>query len=150
MKNPQEQVEDFHRAFNIPSLQHPTLVKSRLELRRQLIAEEHAEWIEASQADNLADMAKELADLLYVIYGTFAELGLDSEAIFAEVHRSNMTKVWTTGDLQTLPDDMAGMTSVVGDDGVTVYREDGKVLKPPSYSPADLGWINRKANMPRA
>lgn len=128
--NHQEQVEDFHRAFDIPVLPHPTLVESRIGLRLALIAEECLEWEDAADTGNLADMAKELADLLYVIYGTFAEFGLDSEAIFAEVHRSNMSKL--------------------GPGGTATYRADGKVLKPDTYSPADLGWINRKANMPRA
>lgn len=150
---PQEQVEAFHRAFDTPVLHHPTLVKSRLALRRALIAEEHAEWVEASEGDDLAEIAKELADMLYVIYGTFAELGIDGDEVFAEVHRSNMTKLWTADDVER-SESAARHHEVVrfeqNEDGTwACYRADGKVLKPPTYSPADLGWVNRQANMPR-
>jgi predicted HAD superfamily Cof-like phosphohydrolase len=63
-------------------------------------------------------LAKELADLLYVVYGTAEELRIPLEAVFNEVHRSNMDKVW--------------------DDGTVHYNEFGKVLKPPTYTPPNL------------
>lgn len=69
-------------------------------------------------AYNREQVAKELADLLYVVYGTAEELGFQLEDIFARVHKSNMSKVW--------------------DDGTVHYNEFGKVLKPPTYSPPDL------------
>ncbi|MDX3260813.1 MazG nucleotide pyrophosphohydrolase domain-containing protein [Streptomyces sp. MI02-2A] len=63
-------------------------------------------------------LAKELADLLYVIYGTADLLEIPLEAVFAEVHRSNMSKVRP--------------------DGTVLRREDGKVLKPDTYREADV------------
>ena len=66
------------------------------------------------QGNNLPGIAKELADLLYVVYGTAVSLGIDMEPVFKEVHRSNMSKV---GGYK---------------------REDGKWVKPPTYSPAAL------------
>ncbi|MFE9525121.1 MazG nucleotide pyrophosphohydrolase domain-containing protein [Streptomyces sp. NPDC006631] len=62
-------------------------------------------------------LAKELADVLYVVYGTADLLEIPLEAVFAEVHRSNMTKVV---------------------DGQVIRREDGKILKPDSYKEADV------------
>ncbi len=62
-------------------------------------------------------LAKELADLLYVVYGTADLLDIPLEAVFAEVHRSNMTKVV---------------------DGQVIRREDGKILKPDTYREADV------------
>jgi len=59
-------------------------------------------------------VAKELADLLYVVYGTAVSYGLDMDPVFREVHRSNLSKV---GGYK---------------------REDGKWVKPPTYSPADV------------
>jgi predicted HAD superfamily Cof-like phosphohydrolase len=83
-------------------------------LRNRLIQEEFEEFQEAMQSKDLSAMAKELADLLYVVYGTAVSLGIDMEPVFKEVHRSNMSKV---GGYK---------------------REDGKWVKPSTYSPASL------------
>lgn len=63
-------------------------------------------------------LAKELADVLYVVYGTAELLEIPLEAVFAEVHRSNMSKV--------------------GPNGEVIRREDGKILKPDAYREADV------------
>jgi predicted HAD superfamily Cof-like phosphohydrolase len=63
-------------------------------------------------------LAKELADVLYIVYGTADLLEIPVEAVFAEVHRSNMSKV--------------------GPDGQVIRREDGKILKPDTYREADV------------
>lgn len=63
-------------------------------------------------------LAKELADILYVVYGTADLLEIPIEAVFGEVHRSNMSKV--------------------GPDGQVIRREDGKILKPDTYREADV------------
>jgi predicted HAD superfamily Cof-like phosphohydrolase len=63
-------------------------------------------------------LAKELADVLVVIYGTADLLEIPLEAVFAEVMRSNMSKV--------------------GPDGQVIRREDGKILKPDTYREADV------------
>jgi predicted HAD superfamily Cof-like phosphohydrolase len=64
-----------------------------------------------------AALAKELADVLYVVYGTADLLEIPLEAVFREVHRSNMSKVV---------------------DGQVIRREDGKILKPDTYREADV------------
>jgi predicted HAD superfamily Cof-like phosphohydrolase len=57
-----------------------------------------------------------------VIYGTALAYGFDLDAVIAEVHRSNMTKL--------------------GEDGKPIYREsDGKVLKSKSYVEADVAKV---------
>jgi phosphoribosyl-ATP pyrophosphohydrolase len=102
-----------------------------LELRLKLIKEEYKELtgaLEAACADvfakgnvRLEDQAailKEACDLVYVIIGLCRAYGWDFDAAFAEVHRSNMSKL--------------------GADGKPIYREDGKVLKGPNYSPANV------------
>ena len=81
-------------------------------LRERLIHEEFEELKEAMGKNDLFAVAKELADLLYVVYGTAVSYGIDMEPVFREVHRSNMSKV---GGYK---------------------REDGKWVKPATYSPA--------------
>lgn len=95
------------------------------DMRAALIKEERMEFL------------KEAVDLVYVQVGGCVECGYDFEeedvgvliyacfrlemdfnGAFAEVHRSNMSKL--------------------GLDGKPVLRADGKVLKGPNYSPANM------------
>ena len=115
-----EKVKEFHRTFDHPIGEEPGVPDDDLlTLRLELVAEEVYELVDEIEGQRrLEEVSKELADLLYVVYGFFAVLGVDADAVFAEVHRSNMSKL--------------------GEDGKPIYREDGKVLKGPNYSPADV------------
>ncbi len=115
MMDPQAMVEEFHRKFDIAVSDRPSLPEEATQqLRVRLIQEEFEELQEAMVARNLAGVAKELADLLYVVYGTAVSYGLDMDPVFREVHRSNLSKV---GGYK---------------------RADGKWVKPPTYSPAQV------------
>lgn len=76
-----------------------------LRLRLRLIAEEFDELLDSalclsrdgigmaeSNSVNYTDFIDALADLEYVIAGTYVAIGIDGEAVFQEVHRSNMAK----------------------------------------------------------
>lgn len=121
MSNTQyEMVREFTKAMGQP-LDQPCGFDlgydAKLEsMRFRLIIEELNEFTDATDKENLL---KEMADLLYVIYGYAATYGLPIDEAFKRVHESNMSKL--------------------GDDGKPLYREDGKVLKGPNYKPADLG-----------
>ena len=54
---------------------------------------------------------------------------------FAEVHRSNMSKLWTYEELDDAPP-AAFIENIKGKH--VVRRHDGKIMKSPSYSPARL------------
>lgn len=64
----------------------------------------------------------------------FAEHVVDE--CFAEVHRSNMSKLWTSQEIESLPADCHA--TITYGDAYIVKRSDGKVIKSPSYSPANL------------
>ena len=115
MTNEQAMVEAFHSKFEIVVQTSPMdLNEETKHLRVRLIQEEFDELKEAMAAGNLAAVAKEMADLLYVTYGTAVSYGIDMEPVFREVHRSNLSKV---GGYK---------------------RADGKWVKPLTYSPADI------------
>ncbi|HKC92954.1 MAG TPA: MazG nucleotide pyrophosphohydrolase domain-containing protein [Nitrospira sp.] len=115
MENAQAMVEAFHRMFEIVVQEAPALVDDQTRaLRIRLIHEEFEELKEAMAKNDLVGIAKEMADLLYVVYGTAVSYGIDMDAVFREVHRSNMSKV---GGYK---------------------REDGKWVKPATYSPAAI------------
>ena len=117
-----DMVWEFHSRFNavLGDLADPKVCA--LELRHKLITEEFGELIaEARKSEpDMAAVAKELADLLYVVYGTAVAWGIDIEDVFHEVHRSNMTKT-------------AGLE-----------REDGKILKGPGYKSPDIAAVLKR------
>ncbi|MEK7300148.1 MAG: MazG nucleotide pyrophosphohydrolase domain-containing protein [Nitrospirota bacterium] len=115
MTDEQSMVEEFHKKFDILVQVSPTAASEETKrLRIRLIQEEFDELKESMAEGNLAALAKEMADLLYVVYGTAVSYGIDMDPVFREVHRSNLSKV---GGYK---------------------REDGKWVKPPTYSPADI------------
>lgn len=85
------------------------------ELRFNLMKEENEEYLEASQNNDIDEVADALGDMLYILCGTILEHGLQHkiEEVFDEIQRSNMSKL--------------------GEDGKPIYREDGKVMKGPNY-----------------
>lgn len=58
------------------------------------MASEVEEYREGVENEDIENIAKELADILYTVYGTIVEHGLQSKMreIFEAVHRSNMSK----------------------------------------------------------
>ena len=66
----------------------------------------------------MVEIADGLADTIVVCVGALASLGLDPAEVMREVSRSNLSKL--------------------GADGKAIKRDDGKILKPPTYSPPNL------------
>jgi predicted HAD superfamily Cof-like phosphohydrolase len=88
-------VRDFHKKFRALVSEKPSLIsEDRSNNRHRLMLDEIEEYLKGVQNGDLENVAKELADILYVVYGTILEHGLQDkiEAIFEEVHRSNMSK----------------------------------------------------------
>ena len=117
----QIKVEEFMAKFGQDIHHTPRFNTAVAVLRRNLILEEANEYALASNSQNLVELADSIGDLLYVVYGAASANGINVQPIFDEVHRSNMTKVW--------------------EDGTVHRREDGNVIKPPTYSPADIAGV---------
>lgn len=95
MKKQLDLVNKFHKKFNVPTLEKPSLIPDdRSNLRYSLMEEEVREYIEGVRNGDLENIAKELSDILYAVYGTILEHGLQNriEDIFKEVHNSHMSK----------------------------------------------------------
>jgi predicted HAD superfamily Cof-like phosphohydrolase len=118
-------VRQFHEVFGLAHPDRPTPVSPELAAARQrILDEEVGELAEAAAtvvadpaARRMAELARELADVVYVAYGTAVTYGIDLDAVLAEVHRANMSKL--------------------ADDGRPIIR-DGKVQKGPNFRPPDL------------
>jgi len=86
---------------------------------------------------DLVEVADAIADIQYVNLGASVAFGIDIELIFEEVHSSNMTKWWKKEELGQVPKD-ATVTDLF-DGTYCVKNSAGKILKSPSYRPANLG-----------
>lgn len=120
---PGAMVLQFHDAFGLPVSATPTLEISPqlVDLRRALLLEEFTEFSAALNRRDLVGVADALGDMVYVIYGTALTFGIDLDAVVAEVHRANMSKL--------------------DPNGAPLLRADGKVLKGPDYRPPQLAAI---------
>lgn len=92
--NIQAAVKEFHEHYDlrvgtVPELPDPIEVA----FRHSLIVEEFCELIAAVEAEDFVETIDALADIIYVAFGTAIAYGVDLNAILAEVHRSNMTKL---------------------------------------------------------
>lgn len=94
-------VKEFHEKYDHAIAFKPRQVSEETAvLRVKLIDEESIEFATEALSfeDNppreasLVGIADALADLLYVTFGTALSYGIPIGEIFAEVHRSNMTK----------------------------------------------------------
>jgi len=110
-------VAEFHRAFEHPIHTTPQhfVPTDLVNLRIDLLREEFQEYLKAARDEDVVEIADALADMQYIINGTALVYGIDLNAVHAEVHRSNMSKL--------------------GPNGQVVRRADGKVLKPATYEP---------------
>jgi len=150
MKQPEslKQVAEFHKTFQHPILEEPTIPdEKRCELRVSLIAEELKELEEAIADKDMVEIADALCDIQYVLSGAVLEFGLGEKfkALFDEVQRSNMSKACSTEEeaKQTVEyyknekDTECYYKEVDG--RFLVFRtSDNKTIKSVNYSPADL------------
>ena len=111
-----EPVSEFHEVFEIGNALSPKLLEApEFELRHRLLHEENEEYLEACKTGNLTEIADALGDQLYILFCTILKHGLQHkfDAIFNEIHRSNMSKLDANGR--------------------PIRREDGKILKSEKY-----------------
>jgi predicted HAD superfamily Cof-like phosphohydrolase len=122
--SPGAAVAAFHLAFDLPRRVTPSIVAASeglIQLRITLLEEEVAEFKEAAQKRDLVAVADALADIVYVAYGAAVTFGIDLDAVVAEVHRANMSKL--------------------DEHGRPVLRSDGKVCKSDRYRPPDIASV---------
>lgn len=114
--------------------------------------DEELREVEQAMIDGkVEEIAKELMDLIYVTAGTLVELGLRHKALalFSEVHRSNMSKTASLSQAlrdaaiyeeeRGVPCDV--VKSQADEKYLIIRKRDGKVMKPSTYSEADIGKV---------
>jgi predicted HAD superfamily Cof-like phosphohydrolase len=124
-RSPAQLLAAFHEVFDLHRRDTPELPPADVAaVRMSLLEEEVREVAEAVRRERLDEIAHELADVVYIAYGTAITYGIDLDSVIAEVHRANMSKL--------------------GADGQPIYREDGKVLKSDQFRPADVAAVLRR------
>ena len=131
------QVEQFHRAMNLPV--NRAFDADLLRLRKRLLQEEMDELFqeldraiecrekhEPVRHDLFESICKEAADVQYVLSGLSVSFGLPIDVAFQITHESNMSKL--------------------GPDGRPIYRYDGKITKGPNYHKPDLSSLQQKVD----
>jgi predicted HAD superfamily Cof-like phosphohydrolase len=130
MQKQLQQLIEWHQKFDVPYRTEPDPFDDSEEqeknilVRKRIMIEEINEWYESAQFnDDIDKRAKELADILYTVYGTIISEGLQDviERVFDAVHESNMSKL--------------------DENGKPVKRADGKVLKGSRYKEPDLSFL---------
>lgn len=124
-------VSDFHATFGLIRQTIPNVVipPDLAQLRVDLLREEVDELATATSEANIVGIADALADIVYVAYGSAVTYGIDLDAVLAEVHRSNMSKLDSLGR--------------------PVFRADGKVAKSTLYTPPDVrGVLHEQLALP--
>ena len=115
-------VKEFHTVFKIGSREIPegSIKEEEYILRHRLMQEENDEYLEACKRGDLVEIADALGDKMYILFGSILKHGLQHkiEAIFDEIHRSNMSKL--------------------DDNGQPIFREDGKIMKSNKYFKPDI------------
>lgn len=125
MYQAQQQVGKFHQAFlkaseTLPSSPTPCS-QSKTNLNKRLITEEYKELLEAldcvwvQDAEYFDHVASEAVDLIYVTLGLIVDLGINITPIWNAIANANLEKI----------------------SGGVKFRDDGKVLKPEGWKPAD-------------
>jgi phosphoribosyl-ATP pyrophosphohydrolase len=123
--SPAHLVARFHEAFRLSRPGPPALPPRDIADRWQrFLEEEVGEVGEAVASGRIADVAHELADVVYVAYGTALVYGVDLDEVIAEVHRANMSKL--------------------DENGRPLLRADGKVAKSACFRPADIAAVLRR------
>ena len=117
-----EKVKEFMNTFGQEVKNKSEFPNEKIvELRKKLIDEEFNEFKDAIKDADIIEVADALTDILVVTYGAGAAFGINLDKCFAEVQRSNMSKL--------------------GKDGKPIYNEHGKVMKGPNYSKPNLKQI---------
>lgn len=109
-------LREFHETYNLKVDQDWAKNPELEQLRTKLIAEEFAEFMDEN--DNLPNLLKELADIVYTCYGYAVSFGWDLDEAMRRVHISNMSKL--------------------DENGNPIYREDGKIIKGPNYKEPEM------------
>lgn len=134
-----DQVREFMLAMNqaVPTLHEMPRFRT-VFTRFKMLDEECNELLSSDRYDQYVDA---VVDILYVALGAAVEAGLDASTLtqcFNEVHRANMSKFWTA---EQVAEHEGGSLKFEYCTSGYIAKRDGKVVKPPTFTPPNLSAI---------
>ena len=114
----------FHEEHLLPISYTPAIPdKKDFNPRFQVLVSELNEVMDAIEAKDIVSLLHELTDVQYALDSLYVLSGLQQykQVAFELVHEANMRKRWPDGEIH--------------------YNEQGKVIKPPGFVPADLSTL---------
>ena len=154
MKSNYQKVIEFNKAFGVLTEEAPNRQifenKSLVDYRLSLVLEEVEELKDSIASKDFVETVDALADILYVVYGFFGAIGVDSDKAFDIVHKSNMSKLASTEEeaIKTVAyykekesgryDSPEYRLSNDGKHYVIYNKNSMKILKNINYKPADF------------
>jgi predicted HAD superfamily Cof-like phosphohydrolase len=93
MNELQRDLIEFHLKYGATIHATPTIPdNATVALRCKLIDEEYRELIDAIGRNDVASIAKEAVDLIYVTVGTLVAYGISLMPVWRAVHHANLSK----------------------------------------------------------
>jgi len=151
-----EKVVNFNKQFGVKLHDKPQpnifqTEPNNVEFAMKLIREEVKELEEAVKTGDYIETVDALADILYVVYGMGARIGMDMDKAFRLVHDNNMSKLCLTEEearesveyylmnKEKLGYDSPNYRLANDNQHYVVYNESTKkVLKSIKWKPVDL------------
>lgn len=120
MRHPINDVYSFQTTvLNNQFPDRPTKLEGKT--KTEIVEKLREEVQELEEAELLSDQADALVDLMYFAYGELHKMGVDTEVVWNEVHRANMTKVR----------------------GQTKRGHENDASKPDDWTPPDHTWLDK-------
>ena len=120
----QADIRAFHEKFGHDALKIPGFLDPETaKFRKNFLQEEVDEFNEAVEQGDISKAAHELADVLYIAFGTADKMGIPIGEVWKEIQRANMDKVRATSAEQS----KRGSTQ--------------DVVKPPGWKKADVASV---------
>lgn len=121
-------IKEFHSVFGIEESKEFGYVDPKRDaLHYDLLIEEVEEFREACENQNEEKIIDGIGDVIFVAISSAIERGMGDILVdvIMEISRANISKKGSTK-------------------GENIYREDGKVLRSPNYTPPDIKSIIKK------
>lgn len=146
-----QQVKEFMKFFGqqcpdkVDKISDLKLIDTRFNLIKEEVVDELLpalfKFSRERRPEHFREIMDGLVDAQYVLLGTAIAFGIGEEKwndLCAEVHRSNMSKLWTESQLEEARRPYPGDRLEIYSSGLYRLTVNGKVIKPSSYIPANL------------
>lgn len=131
-----------YAVVDLKSLPEVSSSDQLLALRARLVLEETKEFVDALERGDTVQVADAIVDLIYVLTGTSIAFGIDQAMVWDAVAQANAEK-FPPCESCDATGTVSGSTCETcrGHGQVALRDAGGKVIKPPGWTPPDVGEV---------